>query len=221
MLRKILFQLLVMGMIAISFPSCHGILDDIYDEAEEKNEFGFIRVDPESQSGTIYVDAHSYTQWTYIDFDGKEIYVTNIDKEKGKEIESQPEKWELALHRYDAKTNQGAVLETSYSSLSELKSAGKLPEGTFVADIQDKVAVDMSQMMDNNIIYAESPVNKEIGKWLNVDTSQMPPIYTLSNKVYLLKTKEGKYAALFLSNYMSNGFQKGFMTIDYLYPLEY
>ena len=223
MLKKSFFQIFMMGMIAISFPSCHGILDDIYDMPQEdaKKEVGFIETDSENHSGRIYIDATSYTQWTYIDFDHQEIFVTNIDKDKGAELEAQPQSWQLALHRYDAKTNVGSVLETQYNSLSELKNAGKLPEGTFVADIEGKVTTDMSGMMEGNILYADSPINMEIGKWLNVDTSEMPPIYTLSKKVYLLKTKEGKYAALYLSNYMNDALKKGFMTIDYIYPLEF
>ena len=210
-------------MIAVSFPSCHGILDDIYDmpPAETDKEYGFIETHPETHSGTIYVDAHSYTQWVYIDFEGQEVYVTNIDKEKEQEIEPQPESWQFAIHRYDTKTNQGAVLETSYTSLSALQEAGKMPEGTFTADVQDKVTTDMSGMMDNNILYAPSPVNRVLSLWLDIDKSSMPPTYTLSKKVYLLKTKEGKFAALYLSNYMNEGFQKGYMTVDYIYPLEF
>ena len=223
MLKKIVFQIFMMGVIGISFPSCHGILDDIYDTPlyEGDKEYGFIETNSETHSGTIYVDAHLYTQWTYIDFDGQQIHVTNIDVPKGEEIEAQPVSWQLALHRYDTKTNEGSVMETTLGSLGEVRKLTQLPEGTFVADVQDKVATDMSGMMDDNILYAESPVNQVLGRWLNVDKSSMPPIYTLSKKVYLLQTKEGKYAAIYLSNYMNEAFVKGYMTIDYIYPLEF
>lgn len=45
-----------------------------------------------------------------------------------------PDTWDLAIHRYDVKTNGGEVLETDYQSLSALKNAGSMPQGTFVAD---------------------------------------------------------------------------------------
>ena len=48
----------------------------------------------------------------------------------------------------------------------------------------------------------------------------MPPTYTLSNKVYLVKLKVGTDAAVRLTNYMNASSVKGFMTIDYIYPFE-
>ena len=62
--------------------------------------------------------------------------------------------------------------------------------------------------------------NPELSKWLNVDTSEMPPIYTPSNKVYLLKMKDGTMAAIRLVSYMNAAGTKGYMTFDYLYPYE-
>ena len=48
----------------------------------------------------------------------------------------------------------------------------------------------------------------------------MPPVYTLSGKVYILKTSDGRMAAIRLSNYMDESKVKGFMTVDFIYPLE-
>ncbi len=67
---------------------------------------------------------------------------------------------------------------------------------------------------------AASYYNEELSKWLNVDKSNMPPTYTLSNKVYMVKLKDGTYAAVRLTNYMNASGVKGFMTIDYIYPFE-
>lgn len=97
-----------------------------------------------------------------------------------------------------------------------------LPQESFVADewTTDRITVDMSQMMDGIIIYAEDYYNPCLSRWLDVDTSTMPPIYTLSNKVYVLRFSDGTYAALRLSNFMNDAAVKGFMTVDYLYPVE-
>ena len=81
----------------------------------------------------------------------------------------------------------------------------RCPKGAYVEDVWTtaKIAIDMSGMMDGNIVYMESYYNEELSKWLNVDKSNMPPTYTLSNKVYMVKLKDGTYAAVRLTNYMN------------------
>lgn len=129
---------------------------------------------------------------------------------------------DLAIHRYDVKTNGGEVLETDYQSLSALKNAGSMPQGTFVADewTTNKIAVDVSHMMEDNgyLIYAPSDFNPELSKWLNVDTSEMPPIYTPSNKVYLLRMKDGHNGCHPPGELHECCGIKGYMTFDYIYP---
>ena len=136
--------------------------------------------------------------------------------------QKEPEEWDIAVHRYDVKTNAGAVLETGFTGFSALRNADAMPEGAYVEDVWTtaKIAIDMSGMMDGNIVYMESYYNEELSKWLNVDKSNMPPTYTLSNKVYMVKLKDGTYAAVRLTNYMNASGVKGFMTIDYIYPFE-
>ena len=83
------------------------------------------------------------------------------------------------------------------------------------------IAVDMSGMMEGRIEYAEDYYNTELSKWLNVDKSTMPPVYSMSRKVYVMKMGDGTCAALKLSNYMNSSGVKGYMTINYIYPLEF
>lgn len=207
---------------AVSLPSCNGIFEGIYDEPVEVNEFGFTKVEQATSSGTIYIDATSYTRWNYLDFETFALDTTFI-AEDGSETGDVTEGWDFAVHRYDVKTNGGRVIETSFTSIDELLASGSLPAGTYVEDIwtEDRVTIDMSRMMDGIIVYAPSWYNPELSKWLNVDTSTMPPVYTMSGKVYVLITAEGKAAAIQLINYMNDSKVKGFMTIDYVYPLEF
>ena len=207
-------------MMLLPFSACDGILEGIYDSpaASDSNEFGFIRTDPSTHSGTIYIDATDYRRWTFIDFHTQKVDSVNVTDSDQKE----PEEWDIAVHRYDVKTNAGAVLETGFTGFSALQNASAMPEGVYVDDVWTtaKVAIDMSGMMDGNIVYMESYYNEELSKWLNVDKSNMPPTYTLSNKVYMVKLKDGTYAAVRLTNYMNASGVKGFMTIDYIYPFE-
>lgn len=210
----------MLGMILISFPACNGILSDIYDEppTEEKKEFGFIVVNKESKSGTIYIDATKYTKWTYINF-----HTLTTDSLEIEENMVEPQNWDIAIHRYDAKTNEASVLETGFSDLSAFKASGKMPEGTYLKDIwtEKKIIVDISGMMEGKLGYAKSNYNAELSKWLFVDTSIMPPNYNPSGKVYVIKLKDNTVAAVRLMNFMNASKIKGYMTIDYIYPLEF
>ena len=79
----------------------------------------------------------------------------------------------------------------------------------------------MSHMMEGYIIYAESFYNPVLSGWLNVDTSEMPPIYTLDPQVYIVEFADGTHAALRLMDFMDKAGVKGYMTIDYIYPLAF
>lgn len=204
----------------LSLSACNGILEGIYDQPTTDTEFsyGFNSINDNSgATGTVYIDATSYTRWTYIDFHTQKIDSVEITPET-----QVPKNWDIAIHRYDVKTNDGSVLETGLTGLSTLLTSGALPQGTFISDewTTEKIVVDMSTMADGYLGYTESDYNPELSKWLNVDKSTMPPIYTPSNKVYLLKLKDGTIVAIRLKSYMNELGVKGYMTFDYIYPLE-
>ncbi len=211
--------LLLVGVTAmLSLSACNGIFSFLYDEPDKqvKNEYGFISEDADTHTGRIYIDATSFTDWQYIDLHNKALVKAPVDS-------LEPAKWDFAVHRYDAKTNGGAVLESSAADFNALPGLAQLAAAGFVADewTTDRIAVDMSQMMDGVILYAESYYNPCLSQWLDVNTSTMPPVYTLSGKIYILRLTDGTYAALRLSNFMNDSSIKGFMTIDYLYPISF
>ena len=121
--------------------------------------------------------------------------------------------------------NQERVSENNAS----LANAGALPtldlsagySGT-VSDTEttDRITIDMSGMMDGVILYAKSDYNETLSRWLDVDTSTMPPIYTMSGKIYVLRLQDGTHAAIHLLGYANEQNTKGYMTFEYLYPLE-
>lgn len=214
--KKTLLSLL--GVVALlSLSACNGIFEDIYDEPlpDEEREFGFIVVDDKTNTGRIYINATDYTEWNYIDLHRKDVATKKVD-------DNAPANWDFAVHRYDVKTNDGAVVECSATDFGSIPHLSTIPEESFVADewTTDKIIVDMSQMMDSVLVYTEDDYNPCLSKWLDVDKSTMPPIYTLSGKVYILRLTDGTYAALRLRNYMNDAAVKGFMTIDYLYPVQ-
>lgn len=203
-----------MGAAAMLLSSCNGIFADIYDVVDDTavNEFGFIVPSSETVSGKIYIDATDYTRWTYINFADLSIDTLSV-------TDPEPQHWDLAIHRYDAKTNGGAVAETSAYNFESLSTA---TVGDFVADVwtTKQIVTDMSTMMDGYLSYVDSYYNEVLSRWLDVDTSEMPPTYTLSNKVYIVRLSDGTKAAVQLDNYMDASGVKGFMTIEYKYPLD-
>lgn len=206
--------------ILLSFPACDGILDGIYDDPlkENRKEFGFVEIDKENNSGVIYINATDYTRWTYINF-----HTYTIDSLEITENKSEPEAWDIAIHRYDAKTNGASVLETGFTGLPTLRTGGRIPEGNYIEDVwtENKIITDMSGMMEGKLEYAQSFYNTELSKWLFVDTGTMPPAYNPSNKVYVVKLKDNTIAAIRLRNFMDASGVKGYMTVEYIYPLEF
>jgi len=200
------------GAALVLLSACNGIFADIYDAPADNGvaDYGFIVKSKQSEPGIIYIDATDYCRWTYIDFSRGAIDTLDVD-------DPQPQHWDLAVHRYDTKTNGGAVLETDAVDFNGLTS---LPAGDFVPDewTAGTIVTDVSTMMDGYPGYAESYYNAELSRWLDVDTSTMPPIYTLSGKVYLLRLAGGDIVALRLSDFMDTAGVKGFMTIEYIYP---
>ncbi len=194
--------------------ACNGIFSDLYDDAPASTaaEYGFIELATPTRVGKIYVDATSYTRWVYLTFSTLQMDTLQV-------TDTAPAAWDVALHRYDAKTCGGAVAETSARDFSELSTA---TIGEFTGDVwtQQQIVTDMSHMMDGYLSYQPSDYNPCLSQWLDVDTSSMPPTYTLSGKIYLIRLADGTCAAVRLSNFMNASSVKGYLTIEYLYPVE-
>src|SRR3712207_1174349 len=145
----IIFTHMIMLGAVLSLSACNGILGGIYDEGEHGQT--------DIKKGSFsQINTSEYDEWTYISLADLKAVRVKIGKEHEKEI---PDKWDLAIHRYDIKTNGGSGYETTIGSLEELKNSGKLPdEASFAPDVwtTDKIAIDMSGMMEGNIVYAES-----------------------------------------------------------------
>lgn len=175
-------------------------------------------------SGSFYKDCTSYTQWVYVNMHGDEpVFTTSTIDIDDKTESGVPEEWDFALHRYDVKTNGASVLMTTYHSIDELEAARLPTDGTWVEDTysETSVTIDMSHMLEGYLIYAPGKKNTEAGKWLDVDTSSMPPNYTMRDNVLLYRFSDGTYAAIQLSDFMSDDRYriKGWMTVVYKYPV--
>lgn len=230
--------------------SCHGIFNGIYDEPEkdENIQLGF-NGKPEDTRYTLMLDARSYNEWIYIDLHNKTLEtkpmpdtLTQVQNWDGKSqwtyyevqgsayqelrriktvSQQDAEKWDLAIHHFDVKTNGGGVVETPYGSIDELpQSSEAFASATFTPDqwTTHQCIVDFSGMLSYNIWYMSSMANPVLSRWVTMDMTIPPPVYSASKKVYLLRMKDGSCAALLLKDYMSDSGTKGFLTIDVKYP---
>ena len=210
--RRRHFILLGIASLMGLFSACD-MLEEVYDDPTI-----------EKQEGQYYIDATDYAQWVYINFHTPTptITISTISPDDLTETGA-PAEWDIAQHRYDVKTNGAAVMMTPYHSIKELEAAGLPDEGEWVEDEESEqcITVDMSHMMEGYLTYAPGHKNKELGKWVEVDTSNMPPNYTMHDNVMLLRLKDGTYAAIQLANFMStDSYQvKGWMTVNYKYPM--
>lgn len=213
---KTVLGLLLTGAVAVSLLSC----DSIYDTPEP-----YVPVPTESFTYQ-YVNATAYTDWIYFNLHEKDSVTLDYRQTVV------PISWDMAIHRYDVKTNGGAALETDYETLEALQEAVESGdyrqpyESGWVSDVEDSVTVDMSHMMEGYLVYTASTRNREIGKWLNLDLNTMPPIYTPSNKVYLVRLTDKTVAAVRFTDFMGPAAKpyysaKGYISFDYLYPINF
>ena len=135
--------------------------------------------------------------------------------------QTEPASWSIAIHRNNVRTNGGAVLETTYTSMNELpESSDVFKNMKFTEDewSENQVWDSQEQMLLCYVPSQGIEVNKVLSSWLKMEIPPMPPSFTLNNHVFILRLKDDTYAALQLENYLSPTGQKCYLTINYRYP---
>ncbi len=166
---------------------------------------------PALEVKSVKIDARSYSDWVYFSF------------EKGTTIEINKENfnksldWDIAFHRNDVRLNcgssgqgAGGAVKTQAKSLSEVSTA---PSTGYIVDAVKSIMVKFTLPVP---IFEDQPANNEI-EWLNVDTSNPPPVYTLYDHVYVVKTAAGKFAKIKFANYLSDKNETMVISLDYVY----
>ena len=132
-----------------------------------------------------------------------------------------PEEWTFAVHRNNVRTNGGAVLETTYTSMNDLpESSDAFRNMKFTEDewTENEVWDSQDQMLLGNVPSQGIEINKVLSSWLCMDIPPMPPAFSMNNHVFILRLNDGSYAALQLENYLSPNGTKCHLTINYKYP---
>lgn len=224
----------------------NGIYDDPQGDDDIKPGFNgrpedtryLLVLDARSYNSWVYVDLHGKklethmmpdtirvpqqwdgkSQWTYYAVNGS---VYEEHRHLPTMAQEDAQQWDFAVHVFDVKTNGGAALETDCYSIDEAPETSAAFEGaTFSKDewTKHQCIVDLSGMLSYDVWYMSSYANLVLSNWVTMDFSTPPPVYSATKKVYVLRMKDGTYAALQLLDYMSDTGTKGFLTIDVKYP---
>lgn len=132
-----------------------------------------------------------------------------------------PDDWTFAVHRNNVRTNGGAVLETTYTSMNDLpESSDAFRNMKFTEDewTENEVWDSQDQMLLGNVPSQGIEINKVLSSWLIMEIPPMPPAFSMNNHVFILRLNDGSYAALQLDNYLSPNGTKCHLTINYKYP---
>ena len=117
--------------------------------------------------------------------------------------QAEPERWHIAIHRNNFRTNHGSVWDEATK--------------TWVEDVwtTDQVWDDNSKMMDCYVPSQGIALNPVLAKWLSMYIPPIPPSFTFRPAQYIVKTADGSQFAVELKNYISNEGKKCCFTIKY------
>lgn len=135
--------------------------------------------------------------------------------------QEEPEQWSIAVHREVARTNNGEVLMTAYTSFEELPESSDAFKGeSFTKDewSENDTWVDQKMMMAGIVGCQGININKVLSKWLTCNIPPLPPSYSMDNRVFIVRFADGTCAALQLKDYVSTKGTKCCLTINYKYP---
>lgn len=203
-MKKILYYLSAALLCMAALASC--------DKNKGKDTDGNDGTDTVVSKQMKNLDVSAYDKWVYVSLEDGTSVAKGIE-------EAAPEKWDIAMHRENVKTNEGSAIMTGETSFDALTA---IPEGSvFMPDelTYTEVVIDNSQMMQEIIIYDTTEINMVLEDW--VTRSGMPPVYSVQPNVYVVRTKEGKYAKIQFTSYKGGetGDETGFATFTYAYPV--
>ncbi len=222
-----LAKALTLCTIAITTAACDDILSGLYDTPAEEtvsaNEAFTVTTENGMTRGSVTVDATNYTKWVYIDLHDLSTAIGRVPTSAA-EIDTtwQPDNWDIAVHRYDAKTNGASVAKTDFTTIDDFLANGTIPTDGYVEDMltDTTVIIDMSQMLQNIVGYGYTMYNAKLSEWFYLDRSTMPPGYNLRDNVFIVRFADDTHAAIKLASYMNSANIKGHLTISFAYPID-
>ncbi|MCK9292308.1 MAG: HmuY family protein [Bacteroidales bacterium] len=157
-----------------------------------------------------FINARSYTDWVYFSFSKGETVEIN-DFQNSLE-------WDIAFHRGDIRTNGGASGIGQAEALNtQQKSWDAITEAPLSGYKKDEIGMITIEFTGEGIVEEEQPYSQVLSTWLEIDTSNPPPRYVLSNWIYVVKTAEGSYVKIQLYDNKNEKDEAGYVSFTYQY----
>jgi len=177
------------------------------------------------KEGEVILDCSSYTQWHFFSFDEEKIIGScdaNNETEYNKWFNRTD--WDLAFHRQDIKTNsgksgngKGGIVEYNFNGASfNFDIVNSAPKDGYAIDTEDSIIYDMSQMMQGVIGYVHTGLAQPTKRWATL-TDMQNSRWEYAQKVFIVRTAEGKFAKIYLKNFKNNTGTSGTITMQYFY----
>lgn len=180
---------------------------------------------------SMTVDVSDYSKWTYINLKTGEMqtlrdfnawnYIFNgaVDSTttaQGSENDITID-WHIAIHRYDIRTNGGAAVATTETTMGNVTT---MPTSGYASDetVENTIVTDMARMMTGIVGYAATAQKSQtLSAWLTkTPTGTMPPYtYEPTNLIYVVKCSDGNYAKLKFTDYQNSEGTSGYVTFMY------
>lgn len=161
-----------------------------------------------------------YTYW--YDVFGAGLSVNEFRSFMPTAVQPEPETWTFAVHRDNVRTNGCGVAVTDYDSLEQIpEDKSFLDALDFTSDrwSENEVWCIQDNMLLGFIGNQGITINPALSTWLTVALPPIPPAFTISQKVMIMRLPDSSYAALQLANYQSSAGVKCCLTINYRYPI--
>lgn len=167
---------------------------------------------PTANEHTVFTG--NYSRWLYFSFE-KNDTITISDPKNSLD-------WDIAFHRWDVRTNGGlsgkglgAAIKTATTDINAELS--KPSDNQWKTDSLILTYVNPPVMNDSSGAdqRKEVPGSKVLSGWVSVFMGQIPPTYTLTKEVFLVKSASGKVYRVQFKNYMNARAEKGYASFIY------
>lgn len=174
---------------------------------------------------TITIDASDYTKWQYFSFEEGKIVGESAVEGNHSGLD-----WDIAFHRYDFRLNGGKSGDGMAGALVSTGNVGAIgwedlvvaPESGYAVD--DSISVLPSPAMPPT--YVTVAGSKTITGGM---TSENPTAivfdmttrsYSYTDQIFVVKTADGKYAKIWITDFKNSEGNSGHITMKYAYQAD-
>ena len=202
--RKTLFNLVVIALLLGLVVSCEK--DDDGPTATERK--------------TLSLYTKDYTIWHYFSFSEDKIIGTGSADPANSDDDAwrQRTDWDIAFHYKEIRTNsgqsgigQGGLLEASETNFNNVLEA---PTAGYTVD--NNLDIRLSPAMPP--VYISSTGNSVCADWASYNHDEAAWVF--AEKVFIVKTADGKYAKIKLKSFLDDDDVSGTITMEYAYQAD-